>query len=358
MWSERILRPWLFLPAQLAHDLSPQGLRILSLLQPLTETSWRPWRWRDLQFNNPIGLAAGADKNALNVQDWWRFRAGFIEVGTVTPKPQRPNPGKVIGRDLYHRAIWNRLGFPSDGSAAVLQRLSDLPQPRLTPIFVNIGKNRHTPNTEAHQDYQELARTFANTADAIVINVSSPNTEGLRELQSYDFLSRIIQSTKIGIQQADAQAHEATISRPRPPPILLKLSPDLDDPSFVSALDASLKSQVDGWILTNTTTTRTPGLKFPKEGGVSGGPLAGLAENRLKLAIAHLGTRREGRLIVSCGGISSASQVLKRLELGADLVQIYSALIFEGPWLFSKILRELRNKSATSSDSLTPLDLP
>jgi len=142
-------RPWLYFPASVSHRLAPLGLSAMGLFRTYQKIECRPLTWRGLKFSNPLGLAAGADKNARNVSDWWTFGLGFVEVGTVTLAAQKGNPGKVIDRIGRQGAVWNKLGFPSEGSEEVLKRLQRLPAPRYTPVFVNIGKNRSTANENA-----------------------------------------------------------------------------------------------------------------------------------------------------------------------------------------------------------------
>jgi dihydroorotate dehydrogenase len=186
---------------------------------------------------------------------------------------------------------------------------------------VNIGKNRTTSNENASHDYKVLLDLFADVADVFVVNISSPNTKGLRELleptQLAEFLKPLIKAKK--------------------QPLLLKLSPDMDDALLKRTLDVSLGAGVDGWVLTNTTLAREPNSRFSTEGGVSGRPLAERSKEILKIAVDHLGARREDRLIISSGGVLTPEDVNERLRLGANLVQVYAALIFDGPLFFRKV---------------------
>ncbi len=285
--------------------------------------------WRGLEFKNPIGIAGGVDKNGNCVQGWWSLGAGFIEVGTVTPRGQAANPGKIIDRDLSTSALWNKMGFPNGGSQSLKQCLKAISRPYATPIFVNIGKNRDTPNENAVNDYTTLISELHEVADAFVVNISSPNTKGLRDLQTADTLRALL---------ADVTKTSARYKKP----VLLKLSPDLGEEQLRHTLDVSIECGVDGWILTNTTLTRATGSKFPAEGGVSGAPLTDLSRACLSTAIDHLGSRKGDRLIVSVGGILSTDEIKSRLEMGADLVQVYSGLIFNGPGFIQKAVTELR----------------
>jgi dihydroorotate dehydrogenase len=287
--------------------------------------------WRGLEFPNRIGIAGGVDKDARNVRAWWALGAGFVEVGTVTPRPQAGNTPPVVARDVSHEALWNRLGFPSDGLVKVRQRLEEVGRPYRAPVFANIGKNASTPLETAHLDYSELIRGLRGVVDGFVINISSPNTKGLREL----------------LQPERLHAFLTPILTEKREPVLLKLSPDTPDEDLERVLQISSDLGIDGWVLTNTSQSIRDGLDFPKEGGVSGRPLADHSKQFLTRTLRLLGDRRAGRLIVSVGGIMSGSDVSERLALGADLVQAYSALIFEGPLFFRKVARwQRRNHSA------------
>jgi dihydroorotate dehydrogenase len=241
----------------------------------------------------------------------------------VTPRPQPGNTPPVVARDLARRALWNRMGFPSRGADVVQRRLQALASPRPTPLFANIGKNAATPLEAAADDYIDLLRRLRGLVDGFVVNISSPNTKGLRDLlqpeRLTDFLRPLV-----------AERRE---------PLLLKISPDLDDEDLARVLTISHDLGIDGWILTNTSQGLREGLSFPKEGGVSGSPLAARSTDVLRRSLALLGARRAGKLIVSVGGVMSPADVRERLALGADLVQVYSALIFEGPYFFRKVAR-------------------
>ncbi len=328
------MKPWLFLPSEVGHLLSPLFFRIYGALSSPKTYSWKSLQWKGLEFANPLGVAGGFDKNALLVKDLWPLGPGFVEVGTITPLPQKQNPGKTIGRHNKSQTLWNQLGFPNDGADIIKKRLLRLKHPHFTPIFVNIGKNRQTPIEKAQDDYIFLIQKFSEVADAFVINISSPNTSDLRSLFGPEklpqFLTAIVQENK-------------TASATTPPPILLKLSPDMSVEGLKKTLDISLKCEVDGWILTNTTLQRDPTSPFPQHGGISGAPLQELSKNFLLQTIQHLGPNRKGKLLVSVGGIMSPKDVFERLQMGADLVQVYSSLIFDGPFFFKKVFVESHN---------------
>lgn len=309
----------------MAHDLSA---RIVSPLSHLNINKkpyeWSPLDWRGLKFPNRLGLAGGADKDAYGIKGWWRFGAGFIEVGTVTPEPQDPNPGIKVLRDPQNKNLWNQLGFPSHGSKAVQTRLEKLKRPFPSPLFVNIGKNRNTPLDQAHEDYLLLIDGFKDLVDGFVVNISSPNTKDLRQLLEPQHFSAFL-----------GKLDNAFVKSGKP--CLIKFSPDLDDETITQLLDISLEHKIDGWILTNTTLARPDGGQFPSHGGVSGSFLKKRSLEILKNTVLHLGPRKQDRLIVSVGGVMSPQDVSERLELGADLVQIYSALIFHGPNFFRQV---------------------
>ena len=333
------MKPWLWLPARLAHDLSPLALRSLAAVRAPHVPRWRPLVWRGLSFDNPLGLAGGVDKDGSGVRGWWALGAGFVEVGTVTPLPQRPNPGVIMERDLPARALWNKMGFPSVGAERVARALRRLPRPHATPVFVNVGKNRDTPNELAAGDYVACLHRLAGLADAFVINVSSPNTKGLRDLQGPSHLREFLRPI---VAERDAQE--------KPVPLLLKLSPDLDAEGIRRAAEQALDLGVDGFVTTNTTLARESTSVFPAhEGGVSGAPLAERSKAALRELLTALGPRRAGLLVVSVGGVLSAADAIERLEMGADLVQAYSALVFEGPRFFAQAAKDARALDAAAA---------
>lgn len=316
-------RPWLWLSPQLAHDVGPLALKLYSLFADPTPPAWRSFLWRGLVFKNRVGIAGGVDKNADNLKAWWALGCGFVEIGTVTPLPQEPNPGKITDRHATSRSMWNRMGFPSEGAEEVLANLRAA-KPFATPVFVNIGKNRATMNDDAVNDYLALVRELGDVADAFVVNISSPNTKGLRDLQNRQALRELLRPVKLAAGLK---------------PVLLKLAPDLDGESLAEAVTTAADQGIDGFILTNTTLSRLPDMPYPPEGGVSGAPLAELSKRALRTVIETLGERREGKLLVSVGGVMTPDEVFERLSMGADLVQCYSALIYEGPGFFRRVAK-------------------
>lgn len=315
---------WKYLPASLAHSLAPLGLAYYASQMPESAPEWQSFHWRNLHFPNRLGIAGGMDKNADYLSTWSRLGVGFIEVGTVTPYSQAANRGKILARDWDSKNLWNKMGFPSHGADEVYFNLrvyleDSKKETARVPLFVNIGKNRSRPNSEAEMDYLYLTDRFAPVADVFVINVSSPNTTGLRDLQSEETLKNL---TGKVVKLAGEK------------PVLVKLSPDLSESNLKASLDACLESQISGFILTNTTLSRPADCRFPVEGGLSGKALAELSKKSLKMALAHLGSERKDLLLASVGGVLTADDVKERLQLGADLVQVYSALIFNGPRFF------------------------
>ncbi len=328
------MKIWRCFPPEWGHKLAPLGFSVASHWSSLRNSSqelhcWRPFTWRGLYFNNPIGTAGGLDKDAHMISNLSRLAFGFLEVGTITPEAQSGNPGKVMDRNWQMQALWNKMGFPSEGALNVRENLIREIEKLNThrpPIFVNIGKNRNTSAEAAAQDYHKCAEILAPLADAFVVNVSSPNTSGLRDLQHGQHLKDILSSVR-------------TFRNP----LLLKLSPDLTRTDLDQILNSAIDSSVDGFILTNTTLSRAQNSPFPKEGGVSGAPLATQSEKILEWTIQSLGPQRNGLLIVSTGGILNSKDIQARLEMGADLVQVYSALVFQGPLFAKKAVHELRN---------------
>lgn len=313
-----------FLPASTAHALAGAALSIYSSWQSPGTFEWAPLQWKNLHFKNPLGIAGGVDKNASLLSVWKKIGPGFIEVGTVTPRPQKANSGKIMDRDWPDRILWNRMGFPSHGADEVFYNLQKEKADYGLPIFVNIGKNRETPNSEAAEDYFFLMNRLNLVADAFVINISSPNTTGLRDLlQDSEFLQRLIRTGRKISQK----------------PMLVKLSPDMESEQFESLVKECADLGIDGFVLTNTTLNRPKESHFPDVGGLSGAFLKEKSEQILKKTLQILGPRRKDFLLVSVGGVLTPEDVKHRLAMGADLVQCYSALVFEGPTFFQHVAR-------------------
>lgn len=317
-----IKSPWLYLPAHWSHKLSPLFLHFYDFWKSQVDTpQWGSFTWKNLHFSNPLGIAGGVDKDAEYLQSWWKLGAGFLEIGTITPQAQKGHSGKVIDRNNVELSVWNRMGFPSQGVAQAISQLKKQKHPYPTPLFANVGKNKLTSNTEASRDYISSMKQLSPFVDGFVLNISSPNTAGLRELllpqNLKNFLEPVLQETK-ELEQ----------------PVLLKISPDITNDELKSILDISLQLSIDGWILTNTTNFRESHSRYPTEGGVSGAPLADTSKKLLKSCVEHLGPDRKEKLIISSGGVLTPEDVFERLNMGAQLVQVYAALIYQGPFFF------------------------
>jgi len=319
---------WKWLSAEVAHALSPIGLILYAAFKGSDQALvWQSFDWQGCHFCNRLGIAGGVDKNALHILDWQRLGAGFVEIGTVTPLPQTANPGKIIDRHWDDKVLWNKMGFPNQGLSETYYNLKQAQADCKIPIFANIGKNRSTTNQDASEDYKALAEKLAPEVQALVVNVSSPNTTGLRDLQTGSELKELVQKVVFAAKTK---------------PVLVKLSPDMSEEQLHHALDSSLEAGAKGFILTNTTLSREVHSQFPKEGGLSGRAVAKLSLKTLKSAIAHLGPRRQGLLMISAGGVMTAQDIKERISVGADLVQVYSVLVFEGPSFFRKMAQEFQ----------------
>lgn len=299
-------------------------------------------RFLGMDLPNPVGLAAGFDKNAEVPAAMSRLGFGFVEIGTVTPRPQAGNARPRLFRLTEDRAVINRMGFNNDGAERVAKRLAaGLPD---GVIGVNLGANKDSSDRIA--DYVRGLQVFDGLADYFVINISSPNTPGLRDLQRGDALNSLLEA----LQEARAR-----LSRP-PPPLLVKIAPDLLDRDLEAICATALAQGVDGLVISNTTLTRPETLKNPhrqQEGGLSGAPL--LAPSTKMLAKAYLATG--GALpLVGVGGIASGRDVFDKLRAGASAVQLYSALVFAGPGLIGEIKRDLASL-LTEAGAASPQDI-
>jgi dihydroorotate dehydrogenase len=262
-------------------------------------------------FYNPIGLGAGFDKNATMIRGIQTLGFGFTEVGTITPKPQDGNPKPRMFRHIEEESLQNAMGFNNEGLLKAQKRLKKL-YPFSTPIGVNIGKNKVTPESEAINDYTTLIKALHTLGDYIVINISSPNTPGLRDLQNEEFITRLF-----------AEAKALTNK-----PILLKIAPDMTPQDAVALTKMAVEKGADGIIATNTTIDYSL-VKHPKAiGGLSG---AVLKQKSFEIFEAIAKELYGKTTLISVGGIDSAEEAYKRIKAGASLVQIYSGLVFHGP---------------------------
>lgn len=329
-----LVRPWLYLPAKLAHDLSPYGLELYASIKGFQDTPvWNPFSFKNLHFKNRLGIAGGVDKNGDHLKAWEKVGCGFIEVGTVTPLPQSSNPGRIVDRHIPTLSVWNKMGFPSAGADEVVFNLKNFKATSHIPLFVNIGKNRSTDNTQASQDYISCLNAFDQLADAYVINISSPNTKGLRDLAKSDSFLPFITPIKKYHEQLKLNS-----------PVFLKLSPDLDPDDLTNIIEMSFDVGLDGFILTNTTLDRVNTSFYPSEGGVSGMPLKNKSIQALTFTRNLLNKKNEKKCLISVGGVMTAADVFERIDLGADLVQVYSTLIFEGPGFFRKVAQVAKQR--------------
>lgn len=335
----------MWLPASTAHWLAPLLLKLISFYRKPYVEQWEGFQWRNLKFLNPLGIAGGVDKSGFNVSDWWKFGVGFVEVGTVTPQPQAPNSPPYIMRDIANKTLWNRLGFPNRGHKVVKKRLLRLKKPYLTPVFLNIGKNRQTPEDLAHRDYVLLIQAFYGLVDGFVINISSPNTESLRRLLSPQKLRAFLRPIVDAKRNLGETCH-----------LLLKLSPDMTSSDVLQVIDIGIELHLDGFVLTNSTLARPQTCWYPSAGGISGAFLGKKSLEFLKLAHSHLISKvgkdkRKDYLLVSVGGVIKVQDVFERLRNGADLVQCYTALVFEGPYFFKNVqkMRAALTKSTSHS---------
>jgi dihydroorotate dehydrogenase len=285
----------------------------------------------NLEFKNPVGVAAGFDKNATMIPAWPVLGFGWGEIGAVTPKPQPGNPKPRAWRWPEFEAIQNAYGFNNEGVEVIKKRLSKI-YPFVLPIGANIGKNKKTPEVEAIEDYKILVNELKDVVDFFVVNISSPNTPGLRELLNAEFISKLFNELK-----------EITSK-----PILIKFSPDMEDEDIINLANLSVINGADGIIVTNTTVNYDLIDTPVKKGGISGKPLAKRSFEVLKIVASQV----FGKVpIISVGGIDSAKEAYKRIRAGASLLQIYTAIIYKGPSVvrdINKGLIELLKKDGFS----------
>jgi dihydroorotate dehydrogenase len=335
-----LVRPLLFsLPPETAHELA---LHSLSLLTPQVINTLVARRYTNeslsinrfgISFPNPVGLAAGFDKNGIALDGLAALGFGFIEAGTVTLHPQPGNPRPRLFRLPVDRALINRAGFNNDGAAAFAKRLAKH-RPRCV-VGVSIGKSKITPLDQATEDYLSSFELVYNVADYMAINVSSPNTPQLRELQQADQLSSLLTALQKRNQELQ-QVHQ----RPRPMPLLVKLSPDMSREQLELSVDVLVRLQIDGIIATNTTISRddliTDRARVAAlgEGGLSGAPLRAKSTQTIK----DLRALTKGRVpIIGVGGIFTAEDAWEKIAAGASLVQLYTGFIYRGPGVAREI---------------------
>jgi len=290
-----------------------------------------------LKFKNPVGLAAGFDKDAKLYNELGNFGFGFIEIGTLTPKPQDGNPKKRLFRLKEDQAIVNRMGFNNKGVVNAVERLQE---DRKILVGGNIGKNKITPNNEATSDYLMCFDVLFDYVDYFVVNVSSPNTPGLRELQDKEPLTALLKDLK------KENTKRASRKKGKEKPILLKIAPDLTEDQLLDIITIVKDSKIDGVIASNTTIERkdlkSHTIYVEEKGGLSGKPL----KNRSTEVIRFLAEKSNKAFpIIGVGGIHSAEDALEKLEAGADLVQLWTGFIYEGPALVKQINKAILAKS-------------
>jgi dihydroorotate dehydrogenase len=333
-WLLKLLH---LLPPELAHSLALYGLDYCAKLK-LTSKIWplanehQHKRVMGIDFPNPVGIAAGLDKNAQHIIGLNSLGFGFIEVGTLTPKAQYGNKKPRLFRLTKQSSLINRMGFNNKGIDYAIEQIKQLPA---TPVLgINIGKNNTSPNAQAHSDYIYCLDKAYNYADYITINISSPNTPYLRELQTAHYIARFLDMIK--------QEHEKLASiYNKYVPLVVKISPDMQLADLTNLAHVLLEYGIDGVITTNTTISRDSidknSAHISQLGGLSGHGLAGLSNATLD-KLANIFQSKVA--IIACGGISSAQDVTDRLNAGADLIQIYTSFIYQGPAILARLLNQ------------------
>lgn len=343
-------RPLLFrLDAERAHGLALASLDAAhraGMMQLLAKPpSPLPTEAFGLRFPNPVGLAAGLDKNGAHIDALFALGFGFVEVGTVTPRPQAGNPKPRMFRLPRHRALINRLGFNNQGVDALVANVGRAKRAGI--LGINIGKNKDTPNENAAEDYLVCLERVYPLADYVTVNISSPNTAGLRELQEEQALRRLIGTLR------DAQERLAA-QHGRRVPVLVKVAPDLSDDDIEAAARVLSDLHVDGVIATNTTVSRInvqTDRRAGEAGGLSGEPLM----NKSTTVLRMLRTRLPDSIpLVGVGGILSGADAVKKFAAGASLVQVYSGLIYRGPELIGDCVEAIRRRREAPSRGNVP----
>jgi dihydroorotate dehydrogenase len=338
-----IIRPILFLfDPEKVHHFTFSAIKLIFKIPLLSLLVRKTFEVNDkklernffgLTFKNPVGLAAGFDKNALLIDELANFGFGFIEIGTVTPLAQEGNPKKRLFRLKEDKGIINRMGFNNNGLESLISQLKS----RKSTILVggNMGKNKITPNEKAADDYLLCFNDLFEYVDYFVVNVSSPNTPNLRALQDKEPLTKLLK-----LLQKENKKMAKFCPKGKTKPMLLKIAPDLTDEQLLDIIDIVSETKIDGVIATNTTISREGLVSENKTelGGLSGNPV----KNRSTEVIRFLAEKSNKAFpIIGVGGIHSANDALEKIEAGADLVQIYTGFIYEGPSLIKKINKAL-----------------
>lgn len=332
-----LIRPILFLfDSEKVHDFTLFVISKFTFLLPFFKMLWasskkEEVRINNLLFKNRLGLAAGFDKNGIALRFWNTVGFSHIEVGTVTPLPQSGNPKPRLFRLIKDRGIINRMGFNNAGAETVRKNISDAKKflSKDFIIGVNIGKNKNTSNENAADDYLKCFKTLFDVADYFTINISSPNTKGLRELQQEESLRELLTKIKnLNKSLSDSKGIKD---------VFVKIAPDINDEQIKTIYDTAVETGLTGIILTNTTITRN-GLKekINEDGGLSGKPLKNLADDVLE-KFSKLNAERK-LILIGAGGVFGKEDYNKKISNGASLVQIYTGMIYEGPAIIKKIL--------------------
>jgi len=316
-----------------AHAVAAAGLRAIPLpvaraLRPTAPAAVRT-RCLGLDLDGPIGLAAGFDKGEVFLPGLYAMGFSHVEIGTITPRPQSGNERPRAFRLVEHKALINRMGFNNDGAEACARRLEALPAAaRLAPVGVNVGKNKTTPNEEAAADYLACIDRLHAVADYLVVNISSPNTPGLRALQDADKLAALLAACVARVRErAPGKA------------LLVKLAADLPAPALDEAVDVALSAGVAGLVISNTTISRAGVERHPRAteaGGLSGAPLSAAATAAVRRCAARVAGRA---VIVGSGGVMNAEDAYAKLRAGASLVQVYTGFIYGGPTFVADLNR-------------------
>ena len=339
-----VIRNLLFrFPPEQAHNIAlgsldvAQKLGLLSAFSPKIDAL--PVNVMGLDFPNPVGLAAGLDKNADHLDALGALGFGFIEVGTVTPRAQPGNPKPRMFRLPEHQAIINRMGFNNEGLEHLLDRVDHR---RYRGILgINVGKNKDTPNDESETDYRKGIAAVYSRADYITVNVSSPNTPGLRDLQFGDSLKGLLEAIKDEQRRCEQETGKYV-------PIAVKIAPDMDDTGIRFVANALLDTGLDGVIATNTTISRdaVAGHRHADEaGGLSGDPVREASLRVIQGLYAELGERLP---IIGVGGITDGESAAEKVRAGAKLVQIYTGFIYKGPALIKEAVESIRRETSGS----------
>jgi dihydroorotate dehydrogenase len=326
-----LVRPLLFrMDPEKAHDLTLKGCTLASrvpvlcrFVRAMARPRPIPVTTMGLTFPNPVGLAGGMDKNAVAPYAWWAMGFGFLELGTVTPLPQPGNDKPRMFRVPAESALINRMGFNNHGAEAVAARLKQQAEHGQRPAFpigMSLGKNKLTPDEATADDYARGARAIAPVVDFLTINVSSPNTPGLRQLQTAEWLSKLV-----GAVRAECLGK----------PVLVKVAPELDGDALRSSAEAVMGAGAAGLIATNTLGTVAP---TGEPAGKSGLPLKEIAPRRIELLRSIVGS---AATLIGVGGIDDAASARRMLDAGANLIQVYTGLVYSGPWLPVAITRGL-----------------